>query len=141
MSGDRKNDLVYPTEADLVAINQWILQAAGETGGGVQYPPGLDLVVTQPQMTLFGEEMYPTVWLKAAYILQKITKKHVFTDGNKRTALAAAAAFLHVNGFDLVQDEEEGIRFVLYVTTEKDSEEVMLTTAEWLKAHSQSITK
>lgn len=137
MSQSDKDELTYPSEEDLIYLNQLILKDAGETSGGVQYPPGLNLVVTQPQMTLFGQELYPNIWLKAAYILQKITKKHVFVDGNKRTALATAAAFLDNNGYELVQSADDGVDFILFVTNEKDTEEVMITVAEWLKDHSQ----
>ncbi|KRM84072.1 hypothetical protein FC35_GL000018 [Limosilactobacillus coleohominis DSM 14060] len=43
--------------------------------------------------SFFGKKAYPTFGLKAAYYLQKITKKHLFSDGNKRTAFEATKVF------------------------------------------------
>ncbi|MCI1890605.1 MAG: type II toxin-antitoxin system death-on-curing family toxin [Schleiferilactobacillus harbinensis] len=127
----------YLSTADLIAINQELIRRAGEGQAGVQYPQGLELVVVQPTQAVFGRELYPTIWLKAAFILQKITKKHVFVDGNKRTALSATTVFLNLNGYKLVHSDEEGKKLILSVTNAKDTEEVMLTVAEWLKAHSK----
>lgn len=76
-----------------MAINQTVIKRAGKSSAGVQYPEGLDIVTEQPKQVVFGQELYPNIWLKSAFILQKITKKHVFVDGNKRTALAATTFF------------------------------------------------
>lgn len=127
----------YLSTVDLIAINQELIRRAGEGQAGVQYPQGLELVAVQPAQAVFGRELYPTIWLKAAFILQKITKKHVFVDGNKRTSLGAAEVFLALNGYRLIHSDEEGKTLILSVTNAKDTEEVMITVAEWLKDHSQ----
>lgn len=77
----------YLTEEDLIEINRRIIRRAGEGSIGLLDNNGLNSVVEAPKQVFFGREAYPTVWLKAAYYLQKITKKHLFADGNKRTAL------------------------------------------------------
>lgn len=77
-----------------------MLDGVGQSYQGIQYPEGLSLVVEQPQMVVFGHTFYPTIWLKAAYIMQKITKKHIFTDGNKRTAFLTTLLFLKKNGYE-----------------------------------------
>lgn len=83
----------YLTKTDLIHLNKRLLEIANKEYMGVQYPEGLDIVIKQPQQILFGRELYPTIWLKAAFILQKITKKHIFADGNKRTSYYATAFF------------------------------------------------
>ncbi len=54
---------------------------------------------------------------KAAFLLDYLANKgHVFIEGNKRTALAATAAFLQMNGFRLEESESEATaQFVLEV--------------------------
>lgn len=127
--------MIYLTKTDLIHLNQRLLEKAGKGTVGVQYPEGLDVVVKQPQQILFGRESYPTLWLKAAFILQKITKKHIFADGNKRTSYYAAAFFLQENGYHLKADKDDALKFILYITNSEDSEENMYFAADWLKVH------
>ena len=125
----------YLTEEDLIEINRRIIRRAGEGSIGLLDNNGLNSVVEAPKQVFFGREAYPTVWLKAAYYLQKITKKHLFADGNKRTAFEAAKVFLILNGITLHFEGIEAGQRVLDVTNSPDSEEVMLKVAEYLKKH------
>lgn len=127
--------MIFFSKEEFIAINKLVLTRAQSNSFGVQYPQGLDIVVEQPQRVVFGKELYPTVWLKAAFIIQKITKKHIFMDGNKRTALLAGLTFLKVNGYLLTFSSDEGEDLILSVTNSPDNEEIMLTLAEWLKSH------
>ncbi|WP_288490216.1 type II toxin-antitoxin system death-on-curing family toxin [uncultured Limosilactobacillus sp.] len=125
----------YLTEEDLIEINRRIIRRAGEGSISVLDNNGLNSVVEAPKQVFFGREAYPTVWLKAAYYLQKITKKHLFADGNKRTAFEAAKVFLILNGITLHFEGIEAGQMVLDVTNSPDSEEIMLKVAEYLKKH------
>ena len=127
---------LYLTRNELIRLNHDIRPEV-PTDELVQYAPGIDVVVMQPQQVLFGRELYPTLWLKAAFIMQKITKKHIFTNGNKRTSLTATAYFLYKNNYDLVITNKEAIDIVLFATNEEDSEENMQKIADRLKEHSQ----
>ena len=127
---------LYLTRNELIRLNHDIRPEV-PTDELVQYAPGIDVVVMQPQQVLFGRELYPTLWRKAAFIMQKITKKHIFTNGNKRTSLTATAYFLYKNNYDLVITNKEAIDIVLFATNEEDSEENMQKIADWLKEHSQ----
>ncbi|UCI32657.1 type II toxin-antitoxin system death-on-curing family toxin [Mesorhizobium sp. B4-1-4] len=60
----------------------------------------------------YGE---PSVeYLAAAYVFG-IARNHAFVDGNKRTAIVAAGAFLIVNGHVLTTDEGTLYEFVMAV--------------------------
>ena len=87
----------YLTEDEIIEINRRVIALAGEGLTGVLDSNGLNSIIEAPKQVFFGHEAYPTIWLKAAYYLQKITKKHIFADGNKRTALEAAKVFLMLN--------------------------------------------
>jgi len=58
----------------------------------------LGSAVARPQTSLGGEDAYPTIWLKAAALLQSIVGNHALVDGNKRLGWLATAVFLEING-------------------------------------------
>lgn len=98
-------------------------------------------MVEQPQMVVFGNTLYPTIWLKAAYTMQKITKKYIFVDGNKRTAFLTTLLFLKKNGYDTKFTTDEGEALVMQITFADDTEDEMLEMSEVLKQHSTPINK
>ena len=53
--------------------------------------------VARPQATVFGEDAYPTIWMKAAALLQSIVNNHALVDGNKRLGWLTTATFLELN--------------------------------------------
>ncbi|MFD3508489.1 type II toxin-antitoxin system death-on-curing family toxin [Nocardia sp. NPDC058666] len=55
----------------------------------------------RPQATVFGQDAYPTLHMKAAALLHSIARNHALVDGNKRTAFLAAAMMLRINGVRL----------------------------------------
>lgn len=131
--------MIYLTEAELITVNQYVLEGVGQSYHGIQYAGGLSLVVEQPQMVVFGHTLYPTIWLKAAYIMQKITKKHIFADGNKRTAFLATLLFLKKNKYDVHFTTDEGEALIMQITLADDTEDEMLKVAKILKQHSSLI--
>ncbi|ACV78250.1 type II toxin-antitoxin system death-on-curing family toxin [Nakamurella multipartita] len=62
----------------------------------------LDSACHRPSSTVFGEDAYPTLTLKAAALLHSLTANHPFVDGNKRTAWLATVVFLRDNGATVV---------------------------------------
>jgi hypothetical protein len=58
-------------------------------------------------MEIFGEECYPTIDAKAAYLFYHLTTGHIFNNGNKRTALVCLDTFLMVNSYYLALSNEE----------------------------------
>ena len=57
----------------------------------------LGSAVARPQTSIGGEDAYPTIWLKAAALLQSIVDNHALVDGNKRLGWLATAVFLEIN--------------------------------------------
>lgn len=69
-------------------------------------------------MPVFGEEVHPTLDEKAAVLLISVMRNHALADGNKRLAWLVAAAFLELNGVDLVIDDvDEADRFLRSVAS------------------------
>ena len=90
-----------------------------ETGGmhGVRDLGLLESAVARPQATFDGQELYPTLFLKAAALLDSLVNNHPFIDGNKRTGIAAAALLLRINGYRLTAANPELEKFTLQVAT------------------------
>ncbi|MCB0952282.1 MAG: type II toxin-antitoxin system death-on-curing family toxin [Microthrixaceae bacterium] len=57
----------------------------------------LGSAVARPQTTVGTDDAYPTVWMKAAALLQSIVANHALIDGNKRLGWLATAVFLEIN--------------------------------------------
>ena len=57
----------------------------------------LGSAVARPHTTVAFEDAYPTIWLKAAALLQSIVCNHALIDGNKRLGWLATAVFLEIN--------------------------------------------
>jgi hypothetical protein len=72
--------------------------------------------------------------MAAAYITC-IAIRHPFVDGNKRTALAAALAFMDENGYQVQENRENELADLVidFLTTELDKDDI----AQYLRDHAQ----
>lgn len=99
---------------------------------------GFDYLIEAPQASMFGAELYPTIWLKAAVYIHTINCSHIFHDGNKRTGLGSALLFLEKNNVVMNSNvtQDQLIEFALLVAhCELTIEEI----AEWFRTNSTSI--
>jgi death-on-curing protein len=67
--------------------------------------------IEMPMAAVFGEELHPTIFDKAAAYLFHIIRNHPFIDGNKRAGTLAALAFLRQNDVHIQFSEEEAVSF------------------------------
>lgn len=96
--------MIYLDKDDVVFINRNTLARHG----GLFVPPNnflheenLDYLIEAVGAEMFGEPLYPSIPDKAAIYCYNIICNHIFSDGNKRTGLEAALAFLKLNGMRL----------------------------------------
>lgn len=59
--------------------------------------------------------VFPTLEVKAAALLDAVARYHPFADGNKRTAAVGAIFFLAVNGRRVVWDAEEALARIITI--------------------------
>jgi|SRR3989344_6626775 len=92
-----------------------------QTGGshGVRDIHLLESIVGRPKMQFGGNELYPSVFDKAAAYFCSCAYHHVFVDGNKRTALAVASIFISLNGWELNASQKATEKFVLRAVEDK----------------------
>ena len=71
--------------------------------------------LARPQTTLFGEDAYATLELKATALYSSLAQNHPLFDGNKRTSLILTFTFINLNGFDLTLSNDEAFDLTLAV--------------------------
>lgn len=59
----------------------------------------LESAVNNPFQTFFGEDLYKTIFDKAAQLTYGLVKNHGFVDGNKRVAIHSMLVYLAINGY------------------------------------------
>jgi len=72
----------------------------------------LDSAVARSRSSAFGEDLYPTLALKAAALLHSLANNDALIDGNKRLAWLATVAFLDINGSAPDLDDNEAFDLV-----------------------------
>jgi death-on-curing protein len=125
----------YLTPAEVLLLHARLIQRTGGSSG-VRDVGLLESALARPQATFGHNDLYPDLWTKAAALMHAILKDHPFVDGNKRTALAAAAIFLELNGHTLTASNETVLEFTRQVALGR-MEPVDIAT--WLEAHSQPL--
>lgn len=100
--------------------------------GGVRDVGRLDAAICVQTQVVFGEELYPDIFSKAAAVIRSVIADHPFVDGNKRTAILAGLALLELNNyhFDATLGELED--FAVRIATDRLS---IAEIADWLCAH------
>jgi death on curing protein len=77
----------------------------------------LESALARPRASVFGEDAYPDLHLKAAALLHSLAWNHALLDGNKRLAWTACLTFLAINGQWISAPEDERFDFVIQVAT------------------------
>jgi len=97
-----------------------------EKFGGLQGIRDMNLllsVIETPKMVIFGEDLYPTIYDKAAAYLYHIVQNHPFNDGNKRTGFGVVHLFLRANKIDILFSDESFENLVVEVSKGKKTKE------------------
>jgi death-on-curing protein len=77
----------------------------------------LESALARPRASVFGQDAYPFLHLKAAALLHSLTRNHALVDGNKRMAWTACRTFLAINGHWISAPEDDRFEFVIGVAT------------------------
>lgn len=105
---------------------------------GVRDENLLASAVNTPFQTFMGNDLYPSIYDKAAQLCYGIVKNHPFTDGNKRTALHSMYVYLIINGFDITATQQEVEDLIINVAAGKMTN-VELT--QWLRENTIQLDK
>lgn len=84
----------------VIALHDTLIEEFGGTYG-LRDKGLLESAVTQPRQSFGGEDLYPSLFDKAAAYAFFISENQPFLDGNKRTAATVAGVFLDLNGYEI----------------------------------------
>lgn len=117
----------YLTEDDVLAFYREVI---GEPV--LRYRAGFASAIGRPQQSVFGEDAYPTLILKAAALMQSLAENQPFVDGNKRIAWISGKVFLQLHGYTMHATDEEGVKlFLNHIANGMTVEEL----ADWIARH------
>ncbi len=125
----------YLTPEQVLFIHYRLIEEAGGRHG-IRDLTLLQSALARPMATFDNNALYPDLFSKAASVMHSLIKNHPFTDGNKRTAIAAASIFLLRNNYSLKASNKELERFTLKVASENVELQEM---AYWFKRHSTKV--
>lgn len=91
----------FLTETEVLSLHESAIQQHGGSTG-VRDENLLGSAIAMAQQGFSGEFAHTVPFGMAAAYAFHICKNHPFVDGNKRTAFGACAAFLFLNGWELV---------------------------------------
>ena len=121
----------YLTKEQLLLVHSLVID---ETGGvhGIRDAQAVLSSEAAPRQSVFGKEMFPDIFQKAAAYARGIFITRPFNDGNKRTALAAAAVFLAYNGYQFSAKEKASAQFFAKLSPDKFN---LKALTSWLTQH------
>ena len=103
---------------------------------GVRDENLLASAVNTPFQTFMGNDLYPSIYDKAAQLCYGIANNHPFTDGNKRTALHSMYVYLIINGFDITATQQDVENMIIDVAAGNMTNTEL---AQWLRENTVEI--
>ena len=120
----------FLTLGEVLALHRRILAESGGTAG-VRDLGAIASAVSQPKVSVGGQDAYPTLVEEAAALGYSLIRNHGFLDGNKRIAHAAMEVFLVMNDMEISASVGEQERFMLSLAAGEVSRESL---ADWLRS-------
>ena len=90
----------------------------------------LDAAAYRPQAVMLGAEAYPTLWLKAAALLDSIVRTRPLAEGNWRLGWLAVVTFCDLNGWWIDADDDAALNVIRQVSR---GEVEVPEVAHWLE--------
>ena len=112
------------------------LENAFVLSSGVRDENLLASAVNTPFQTFMGNDLYPSIYDKAAQLCYGIANNHPFTDGNKRTALHSMYVYLIINGFDIMATQQDVENMIIDVASGNMTNTEL---AQWLRENTVEI--
>ena len=112
------------------------LENAFVLSSGVRDENLLASAVNTPFQTFMGNDLYPSIYDKAAQLCYGIANNHPFTDGNKRTALHSMYVYLIINGFDITATQQDVENIIIDVAAGNMTN---VELAQWLRENTVEI--
>ena len=123
----------YITLEEVIAIHDSMVEEYGGSHG-IRDLGLIQSAIARPQSSFGREDLYPTIFDKAAALFHSLIFNHVFVDGNKRTTMTTTARFLSINGYELIVSQKEFVDFPIRVENKHLELQII---ANWLRKNSK----
>lgn len=124
----------YLNAQQIIYIHDQLLKQFGGKEG-IANMKLLESAIFRPRASFAGDELFPTIFSKAAALGQALIHNQVFVDGNAQTAFTAIGVFLIKNKYRLFIDPQDKSDLSLFENPEVSFEETM----KWLKRHAKAV--
>ena len=101
------NEPIWLSASSVIEQNAVVVGATGEPHGLLH--PGLLASAVERPRSHYQYAQVDDVMELATVLLFALAENHPFEPGNKRTALTAARAFMQLNGYDLIEDDDASL--------------------------------
>jgi death on curing protein len=119
------------TLEQLLELHALVIKTTGGSGD-LRDLGRLESAIAVQDQNVFGEELYPLVFDKAAAMIRGIIADHPIVDGNKRTAMLCGLTLLGLNGRSFKAESGEIENFAVKIAVDHiDVPEI----SNWLKIH------
>ena len=123
--------MIYLSINQIIDMHDSLIDATGGTKG-LRSIELLESAIAAPFQTFDGEDLYPTIYQKAARLAFGVVKNHAFMDGNKRTAADAMLVFLYLNDVVIECEQKElSDLFIQTADNQKDYDAILT----WIITH------
>ena len=90
--------MIKLTKEQILMLHSELIKTTGGSDG-IRDIGLLESALETPFQSYGGEELYPSIWAKAARLCYGLVKNHALVHGNKRIGVHAMLVFLSVNGY------------------------------------------
>ena len=122
-------ETIYLTFEQVILIHQDQVDRYGGSHG-IRDLTLLESAVFRPQSSFAQNDLYLTLFEKAAALLHSLVTNHAFVDGNKRTGAASMLVFLELNGYRLFSEQDALVTFILEIIEKRLS---IANIAQWIE--------
>lgn len=119
------------TLEQLIGLHALVIESTGGSAG-LRDLGRLEAAIATQTQNVFDEELYLSIFDKAAAVMRGIIADHPFVDGNKRTAMLAGLTLLELNGNKFKGHAGEVEDFAVEIATKQLD---ILPIARWLNEH------
>ncbi|WP_040929370.1 type II toxin-antitoxin system death-on-curing family toxin [Nosocomiicoccus massiliensis] len=128
----------YLTDEDIIELNKIVIKRySPKEPVKVLDRNALNMIVENMKQEVYGKELYPKLEDKGAFLLYHLIKKHIFANGNKRTAYLSLKYFLSLNDYRLILDKRDAVDYIVDIAIRPyNLEEISL----WIKNNMNKIS-
>lgn len=115
----------------IISIHSQLISTFGGSDG-IKDENMLESAIYAPFQTFSGEDLFPTIYQKAARLGFGLVSNHPFIDGNKRIAAHAMLIFLDLNGIEIQYTNDELSEIFLAIADNRAKYDDLLS---WIIEH------